>query len=332
MTLTVLLAPDGSVVHWLRARKKRPLFDGKPHYQDLYDMYNETLVGPKDLHKTAFAWDNEILELAPGYRLEHHDLAELLAAKADLDALMSKKSVFAKIEVSGLNAVEAEFKVLAAEIARLEAELLARPAAAECPGETIEMVRRAFARDTPDLGDGPDDLDPDSTAGRLVMLLCDVGDTLDALGVEAPYEGWGQIGEAPGLIHDLRRELQAAKDADHASTQEAFKLGAAISAAKVARLEATRGVDRDLHEAAETVYDDLVKGHMPAALDLYKLGRALEASVEADPSETEAEADARRAGEAKAAAPEHKCRFVPLGDPKRPNHTVCAICGAVVPF
>ena len=88
------------------------------------------------------------------------------------------------------------------------------------------------------------------------------------------------------LARPTAEELQAAKEADHASTLEAFKIGTAIQAAKVARLESGLAVDRDLHEAAETVHDDLVKGQMPALLDVFKLGRALEAAVEADPRPT----------------------------------------------
>ena len=166
MTITVLLAPDGSRV-WA-ALGKHSLWSAA----DLMEAVSRgealpaqaTYIANHGVTFEAFVWDNEIRELAPGYRLEHHDLAELLA----------------------------------------------RPTAAE-PGETIEMVRRAFALDTPDLGDGPDDLCLGTTAGRLVMLMADVGDTLDALGCEEPYQRWGQINDAHGFIHDLRRELATAK-------------------------------------------------------------------------------------------------------------------------
>lgn len=83
MTITVLLAPDGSVV----AR----LF-GKKTVRDFF-----ALIAHKkyvELRGTAFfLGESEPYVLAPGYRLEHRDLAELLArpTAADLQAAVDSR-------------------------------------------------------------------------------------------------------------------------------------------------------------------------------------------------------------------------------------------------
>ena len=50
----------------------------------------------------------------------------------------------------------------------------------------------------------------------------------------------------------------------------------------LAELLAGRSADRDLHEAAENIHDDLTKGRTPDLLDVCELGRALEAAAAAD--------------------------------------------------
>mgnify|MGYP006921965466 CR=1 FL=1 len=95
MIITVLYAPDGSRV-WA-AFGKHDLYSAA----DLMEAMSRGETLPQlaayiaDLGVTfdAYVWDNEIRELAPGYRLEHYDLAELLARPTaeDLQAATTER-------------------------------------------------------------------------------------------------------------------------------------------------------------------------------------------------------------------------------------------------
>ena len=81
MIITILLAPDGSRV-WA-AFGKHDLYSAASLMEAMSrgEALPQLAAYIADLGVTfdAYVWDNEIRELAPGYRLEHHDLAELLA-------------------------------------------------------------------------------------------------------------------------------------------------------------------------------------------------------------------------------------------------------------
>lgn len=106
MTITVLLAPDGTRV-WA-AFGKHSLWSAA----DLMEAVSrgETLpaqaayIANHGVTFDAFVWDNEIRELAPGYRLEHHNLAELLARPTAAEA----DTAVEQVKANGLAALDAE--------------------------------------------------------------------------------------------------------------------------------------------------------------------------------------------------------------------------------
>lgn len=127
MTITVLLAPDGSRV-WA-ALGKHSLWSAA----DLMEAVSRgealpaqaTYIANHGVTFEAFVWDNEIRELAPGYTLEHHDLAELLTrpkSRASID-----------VHIRGLPGLEAYVDKQIAEVVQpliREREALARSLAA----------------------------------------------------------------------------------------------------------------------------------------------------------------------------------------------------------
>lgn len=121
MTITVLLATDGSRV-WA-ALGKHSLWSAA----DLMEAVSRgealpaqaTYIANHGVTFEAFVWDNEIRELAPGYTLEHHDLAELLA-RPTVEELQAAK---AADHASTLEAYKLGSTIQQSKIARLEAEI-----------------------------------------------------------------------------------------------------------------------------------------------------------------------------------------------------------------
>jgi len=108
MTITVLLAPDGSVAHALAGRwGKACLLESAP-----YPIRKQASAHPPEDGFTHAL-------LNPGYRLEHHDLAELLARPTAEELQAAKDADHASTQ----EAFKLGAAIWSAKVARLEAEI-----------------------------------------------------------------------------------------------------------------------------------------------------------------------------------------------------------------
>ena len=91
MTITVLLAPDGSLVAC------------EPGHLN-FDSMVSALSENDDLYSVVCFWSEELAveKLRPGYRLEHHDLVELLARPTVEEHQASKAATVVAIRLGEL--------------------------------------------------------------------------------------------------------------------------------------------------------------------------------------------------------------------------------------
>ena len=111
MTITVLLAPDGSPIAIMRGRQPLDAFCEDLDETQWPDVQGSEVIG-YDLYADGYT-------LAHGYTLEHHDLAELLARPTAKELQAAKAADHA----STLEAYKLGSTIQESKIARLEAEI-----------------------------------------------------------------------------------------------------------------------------------------------------------------------------------------------------------------